>query len=153
MVLLRLASRLPALHDYVLTRTYVSDRFSGGDFRKFAGTPSSGKEVWNGVVAAHGKSKIQYRGGAEGVAAGVLLTPWSIGYSSSGEAELHSLPTPRFRQNDRQRAPIKAGTMPMCYLTEFMRAVAFMIRNRLCHLTDSNLLISNRPQFCCLCHA
>ena len=135
----------------VLTKSL--NLFSAGDFQKYAGTPSSSKTVWNGVVAAHGKSKVQYKSGAEGVAAGVLLTPWSIGYSSSGEAELHSLPIPRFRQNDRQRAPIKAGTMPMCCLTKFVRAVEFMTRNRLCQLTDSSLLISNRHQFYRLCHA
>jgi hypothetical protein len=95
----------------VFTRTCVSDRFSAGDFAKWAGAPSSTKTVWNGVVTTHGKSKIQYKAGAEGVAGGVLLTPWSIGYSSAGEAELHSLAIPRFRQNDRQRAPTKAGTM------------------------------------------
>jgi hypothetical protein len=45
---------------------------------------------------------------ASGVAAGVLLTEWSIGYSSAGEAEVHSLPIPSFRQNVRQKNPILA---------------------------------------------
>ena len=70
--------------------------------------------------------KIQYKPQAEGVAAAVLLTPWSIGYSSIGEAKLNKLPIPKFRQNDRQKTPVEAGKMPCAVSKGGVRAAAFM---------------------------
>ena len=57
-------------------------RFTGGDFKKYVGSPGSGSKLWDTAV---NPIKIKKEDYASGVAASVLLNPWSVGYSSSGE--------------------------------------------------------------------
>ena len=75
---------------------------------------------------ARNNLKIQYKPQAEGVAVGVLLTPWSIGYSSMGEAKLNKLPIPKFRQNDRQKNPVEACKIPCAASNGGVRVAAIM---------------------------
>jgi hypothetical protein len=80
-------------------------RFTGGDFKKYFNTPSD--KAFDGNPK--NPIKLQKCESASGVAACVLINSWSIGYSSIGEAMLHNLPVPLFKQNVRQKTPIKAG--------------------------------------------
>jgi hypothetical protein len=78
-------------------------RFTGGEFTKYFNTPSD--QAFNG----NPKNQIALKKceSASGVAACVLINSWSIGYSSIGEALLHNLPVPLFKQNIRQQIPIQ----------------------------------------------
>lgn len=60
----------------------LSCRFTGGDFKKYVGSPGSKSKLWDTAV---NPLKIKKQDFASGVAAGVLLNSWSVGYSSSGE--------------------------------------------------------------------
>jgi hypothetical protein len=80
-------------------------RFTGGEFTKYFNTPSD--QAFNGNPK--NQMKLQKCESASGVAACVLINSWSIGYSNIGEALLHNLPVPLFKQNVRQKTPIKAG--------------------------------------------
>jgi hypothetical protein len=84
-------------------------RFAGGGFKKYFSTPSD--DAFNG----NPKNQIALKKceSASGVAACVLVSAWSIGYSSIGEALVHRLPVPLFSQNVRQKTPIKAGNFRM----------------------------------------
>jgi hypothetical protein len=79
-------------------------RFTGGDFTKYVG--------WASDKAFDKKQETAFfkkAAGASGVCARVFINAWSIGYSSIGEAVLHNLPVPLFKQNIRQTKAIKAG--------------------------------------------
>ena len=80
-------------------------RFTGGEFTKYFNTPSD--QAFNG----NPKNQIALKKceSASGVAACVLINSWSIGYSSMGESVLQNLPVPLFKQNVRQKTPIKNG--------------------------------------------
>jgi hypothetical protein len=103
--------------------------------------------VWH---QAKNDLKIQYQPQAEGVAAGVLLTPWSIGYSSIGEAKLNKLPIPKFRQNDRQKTPVAAGKIPCATSNGGERVAAIMMAFS---LPVANMLSSTSHRFYQPCHA
>jgi hypothetical protein len=79
-------------------------RFSDKDFTRYVG-PANDKAFEKKNTT---KTFKKYPG-ASGVCAGVLINAWSIGYSSIGEAVLHNLPVPLFKQNVRQTKAIKAG--------------------------------------------
>lgn len=81
-------------------------RFSNFEFAKKVGKPSDKATVWDGL---QGKVRVVKKSYASGVAAGVILTPWSVGYSSIGEAVALDLAVARFKQNKRQLVPVKAG--------------------------------------------
>jgi len=78
-------------------------RFTGGEFTKYFNTPSD--KAFN----ANPKNQISLKkcAYASGVAACVLINSWSIGYSSMGESLLHKFAVPLFKQNVRQKTPIK----------------------------------------------
>ncbi len=118
-------------------------RFAGGGFKKYFSTPSD--DAFNG----NPKNQIALKKceSASGVAACVLVSEWSIGYSSIGEVLVHRLPVPLFSQNVRQKTPIKAGNFRMisfalCVLcVDLPLALVFFI------------IESCSDQFDCICDA
>ena len=88
----------------VLTKSL--DKFTDGEFTSDVGTPGSASTVWDTAVNPINIEKHQ---SASGLAAAVLLTEWSIGYCSLAEARLYNLSIPSFKQNIRQKNPIKAS--------------------------------------------
>jgi ABC-type phosphate transport system substrate-binding protein len=83
-------------------------RFTEKEFTKYVG-PANDKAF----EKKNATSTFKKYAGASGVCAGVLINKWSIGYSSIGEAVLHNLPVPLFKQNARQTKAIKAGNFRM----------------------------------------
>ncbi len=118
-------------------------RFSDKGFTKYVG-PANDKAFDKTKKPSNFYKKFS---GASGVCAGVLINAWSIGYSSIGEAVLHNLPVPLFKQNARQTKPIKAGNFRIITVALYFSCVDLPL------VLVFLMIGSCRDQLDCICDA